>query len=284
MVKTTMLFIVGIILVTGCVTTKKYEASLNNANTLQSEKNNLEEKLQDIMERLEKEKTNREMLERDIEKLKANRDDLVRHKKSLLQINNDLNETVAKLSQDKIETIKDKDRTITELMKEKEKVIAQLKGTYDNLVSELNEEIKKGEIEVTQLKDKLTLSMVDKILFDSGSTAIKQNGKEVLARVADILKSINDKQIRIEGHTDNIQIGHVLAEKFPTNWELSTARSTTVVRYLQQQGVAPTFLSATGYSEYSPVDANETEEGRAKNRRIEIVLIPLETDRIAITD
>jgi chemotaxis protein MotB len=126
--------------------------------------------------------------------------------------------------------------------------------------------------------------MVEKILFDSGSAAIKQNGKEVLARVAEILSSIHDKQIRIEGHTDNVQIGPALAEKFPTNWELSTARSTTVVRYLQKQGVDPTFLSAAGYSEYSPVDANETEEGRARNRRIEIVLIPLETDRIATVE
>ena len=270
MIKNTMLLIVGIILLTGCVSTKKYEASLNNASTLQAEKEDIEERLQDIMKRLTKET--------------ADRDDLVRDKESLLQINHDLNETVAKLSQEKLETIKDKDRTIVELVKEKEKAIAQLKGTYDNLVSELNEEIKKGEIEVIQLKDKLTLSMVEKILFDSGSAAIKQNGKEVLARVAEILGSIHDKQIRIEGHTDNVQIGPVLAEKFPTNWELSTTRSTTVVRYLQQQGVDPTFLSAAGYSEYSPVDTNETEEGKARNRRIEIVLIPLETDRITIAE
>ena len=284
MIKNTMLLIVGIILLTGCVSTKKYEASLNNASTLQAEKEDIEERLQDIMKRLSEETADRESLEQDMVKLKVNRDDLVRHKESLLQINHDLNETVAKLSHEKLETIKDKDRTIIELVKEKEKAIAQLKGTYDDLVSELNEEIKKGEIKVTQLKDKLTLSMVEKILFDSGSAAIKQNGKEVLARVADILGSIHDKQIRIEGHTDNVQIGPVLAEKFPTNWELSTTRSTTVVRYLQQQGVDPIFLSAAGYSEYSPVDTNETEEGKARNRRIEIVLIPLETDRIAIAE
>ena len=284
MIKKTMLLIVGIILLTGCVTTKKYEASLNNASTLQAEKEDLEESLQDIMKRLKKETADRESLEQDMAILKVNRDDLVRHKESLLQINHDLNETVAKLSLEKLETIKDKDRTIMELAKEKKKAIAQLKGTYDNLVSELNEEIKKGEIKITQLKDKLTLSMVEKILFDSGSAAIKQNGKEVLARVADILGSIHDKQIRIEGHTDNVQIGPVLAEKFPTNWELSTTRSTTVVRYLQQQGVDPTFLSAAGYSEYSPLDTNETEEGKARNRRIEIVLIPLETDRISTAE
>jgi chemotaxis protein MotB len=280
MIKRAMLVIAGVILITGCVSTKEYEVSLNNANTLEAEKADLEERLQDTMARLNKEKSNRESVEREMTTLKTNRDDLVRHKESLLQINQELNETVAELSQEKLQTIKEKDRTITELIQEKEKAIAQLKGTYDNLVTELNEEIKKGEIEVTQLKDKLTLSMVDKILFDSGSAAIKQNGKDVLARVADILRNITDKQIRIEGHTDNVQIGPVLAEKFPTNWELSTARSTTVVRYLQQQEINSSFLSATGYSEFRPVDTNETEEGRAKNRRIEIVLIPLESEHL----
>jgi chemotaxis protein MotB len=280
MIKRAMLVIAGVILITGCVSTKEYEVSLNNANTLEAEKADLEERLQDTMARLNKEKSNRESVEREMTTLKTNRDDLVRHKESLLQINQELNETVAELSQEKLQTIKEKDRTITELIQEKEKAIAQLKGTYDNLVTELNEEIKKGEIEVTQLKDKLTLSMVDKILFDSGSAAIKQNGKDVLARVADILRNITDKQIRIEGHTGNVQIGPVLAEKFPTNWELSTARSTTVVRYLQQQEINSSFLSATGYSEFRPVDTNETEEGRAKNRRIEIVLIPLESEHL----
>jgi chemotaxis protein MotB len=124
------------------------------------------------------------------------------------------------------------------------------------------------------------LTPVDKILFDSGSADIKKNGKAVLDRVAEILGTITDKQIRIEGHTDNVPIGPVLAIKFPTNWELSTARSTTVVRYLQEKGVDPRFLSATGYSEYRPVESNESDEGKAKNRRIEIVLIPLDEDRI----
>lgn len=118
--------------------------------------------------------------------------------------------------------------------------------------------------------------MVEKILFDSGSAEIKKEGKKVLDRVVEILKNVKDRQINIEGHTDNVPISPRLAQKFPTNWELSTARATNVVRYLQEKGIDPALLSATGYAEYRPVSPNDTEEGRAKNRRIEIVLVPLE--------
>lgn len=161
-------------------------------------------------------------------------------------------------------------------VEEKEKAIAQMKGTYETLVSELKQEIKQGEIQITQLKDRLTVNMVDKILFDSGSAVIKKNGEKVLDRVAEILKNVAKQQIKVEGHTDNVPISARLAEKFPTNWELSTARATTVVRYLQGRGVNPSVLSAEGYAEFRPVASNETDEGKSSNRRIEIVLIPLD--------
>lgn len=181
----------------------------------------------------------------------------------------DLKNELANLSQEK-----------AKIMEEKEKAISQLKNTYNSLVSELKEEIKKGEIEVTQLRDKLTLQMVEKILFDSGSAEIKGTGKKIIDRVAEILKNVTDKQIRIEGHTDNIPIGPKIAKKFPTNWELSTARATTVVRYLiEKGGINPKILSAVGYADNMPVASNDTEEGRAKNRRIEIVLSPIEYEK-----
>lgn len=175
---------------------------------------------------------------------------------------------VDQLSQEKAQAIE-----------EKERAIANVRNTYDSLVSELKQEIKEGEIQITQLRDKLTVNMVDKILFDSGSAVIKRNGKKVLDRVAEILKPITNQQIKVEGHTDNVPIGAGLAEKFPSNWELSTARATTVVRYLQERGVSPSLLGAEGYAEYQPVSLNDTDEGKAKNRRIEIVLVPLDTGK-----
>ena len=164
-------------------------------------------------------------------------------------------------------------------LKEKEKSIAEMKKTYDSLMGEMNQEIKKGEITITQLKDKLSVNLVEKILFDSGSAEIKKDGKKVLDRVAEILAKATDKQVRVAGYTDNVPISPRLAAKFPSNWELSTARATTVARYLQDKGINPNLLSATGFSEYRPVAPNDTEEGKAKNRRIDIDLVPKEMDK-----
>jgi chemotaxis protein MotB len=126
------------------------------------------------------------------------------------------------------------------------------------------------------MKNRLTMTMVDKIIFPSGSAEISKAGKKVLDKVVSILKDIKDKRIQVEGHTDNVRIVSELKNRYPTNWELSTARATEVVRYLQEHGgLDPSLLSATGYGEHKPVASNDTEEGRHKNRRIEIVLLPL---------
>ena len=124
--------------------------------------------------------------------------------------------------------------------------------------------------------------MVDRVLFDSGQAQVKPAGLKVLKQVSDILKEVNDKQIRIEGHTDNVPIGPKIADRYPTNWELSTARATSVVRYLIEEGeLNPEALTAAGYAQNKSVASNDTPEGRAENRRIEIVLYPKDLSDIA---
>ena len=124
--------------------------------------------------------------------------------------------------------------------------------------------------------------MIDRVLFDSGRADIKPAGLKVLKQVSDVLNKITDKQIRIEGHTDNVPISTKLQDKFKTNWELSTARATTVVRYLiDHGGVQAQALSAVGYADTHPVASNDSEEGRSSNRRIEIVLYPKDLSQIA---
>ncbi|HEV2175475.1 MAG TPA: OmpA family protein, partial [Nitrospira sp.] len=131
-------------------------------------------------------------------------------------------------------------------------------------------------------RDRLTINMVDRVLFDSGRAQIKPAGLKVLKQVSDVLNKVTDKQIRIEGHTDNVPISTKLQDRFKTNWELSTARATTVVRYLiDQGGVQPQTLSAVGYADTHPIAGNDTEEGRTSNRRIEIVLYPKDLSQIA---
>lgn len=159
---------------------------------------------------------------------------------------------------------------------QKEQEIARLKSTYEQLVKDLKKEIEAGEIKVTQFRDLLTVNLVEKILFDSGKAEIKPRGLDVLKRVGEILKGTKDKQIRIEGHTDNVPIGPKIVDKFPTNWELSTARATVVARFFQEKvGIPPQRLAPSGFAEYRPVAPNTTPEGKAQNRRIEIILAPL---------
>jgi chemotaxis protein MotB len=164
----------------------------------------------------------------------------------------------------------------------KEEEIKRLTRTQEELSKSLQDEISKGNITIQQVRDRLTINMVDRVLFDSGKSQVKPAGVKVLKQVGDVINKISDKQIRIEGHTDNVPISSKLQDRFKTNWELSTARATTVVRYLiDQGGVDRQYLSAVGYADTHPLASNDTEEGRSSNRRIEIVLYPKDLKEIA---
>jgi chemotaxis protein MotB len=159
----------------------------------------------------------------------------------------------------------------------KEQELGALRATQDELVEGLKKEIADRQVQVQRIRDQLRVEMVDEILFDSGESAIKPAGLEVLRRVGAILKKVENRRIEVQGHTDNVPITGALAKRFPTNWELSAARATNVARFLQDtSGIPPARLSATGFSEFRPRASNDTEDGRRKNRRIEILLGPLE--------
>ncbi|MBN1380104.1 MAG: OmpA family protein [Deltaproteobacteria bacterium] len=164
-------------------------------------------------------------------------------------------------------------KQMTDLIK-KSQEMQSASHTYEELIREMKAEIAQGEVTITELKGKLTMDVVDKILFASAEATVKKEGLAVLKRVVDILKNVTDKIIRIEGHTDNVPIASRLAKIYPTNWELSAARALNVTRYLQEQGIDPAILSATAFGKYQPVADNSTPEGRAKNRRITIILLP----------
>jgi chemotaxis protein MotB len=147
---------------------------------------------------------------------------------------------------------------------------------YAQLLETMQSEIAQGQVTISELKGKLTVTMVDAILFDSGRAEVKENGVTVLQKIVDILNTVKDKTFRIEGHTDNTEIRGALINKYATNWELSAARAINVTRFLQEQGLEPDLLMAVAYGEYKPVAPNDSAEGKAKNRRIEIILMPKE--------
>jgi chemotaxis protein MotB len=153
--------------------------------------------------------------------------------------------------------------------------LAQLKGTFDGLQDKMKEEIAKGDIRLSQSGGKLRVDLVDKILFDSGEAVISKRGEGVLSRLGGVLAAMDDKQIQVSGHTDSNPISEKLASQFPTNWELSVSRAINVVRFLEEKANVPAKnLIASGYGQHHPIASNKSAAGRARNRRIEILLTP----------
>jgi chemotaxis protein MotB len=200
--------------------------------------------------------------------------DLSRHQEQLAymqQTNDQLLSTVEELQQQV-----EKERIAREAR------LAKVKNTYDQLVNALEEEIKRGELTISNLEGQLSVNLQNKILFDSGRTVIKKEGRKVLQSLGDVLNKFPDKALQIEGHTDNVGISSRLIDRFPTNWELSTARATSVVHFLQDKvGLPGDRLVASGYSQYRPVASNKDKTGRAQNRRIQILLVPYKAPAVA---
>jgi chemotaxis protein MotB len=158
---------------------------------------------------------------------------------------------------------------------QKEEEIYELRKTRRKIETRLKQQIAQKEVKIEEKAGDLKIIFTDKIIFDSGSVWINSKGREVLLRLADSLREKKNLYIVVTSHTDNVQIGSALQERFPTNWELSATRAAAVVRFLQEKGnIAPERLSAIGYSFYRPVSTNDSEEGREQNRRIEIILFP----------
>lgn len=160
----------------------------------------------------------------------------------------------------------------TERLRAEREALAAKTEAYDSLVGELQQEIADGEVTITELSGKLTVSLSNAILFASGSTALKKEGQAALQRVAGVLAGVTDREVRVEGHTDNVPVGS--GARFADNWALSALRASTVVTLLVDGGVDPLNIAALGRGEFQPVQPNDTAQGRAANRRIEIVLVP----------
>jgi chemotaxis protein MotB len=154
-----------------------------------------------------------------------------------------------------------------------ESKLQEVQSTYDALITELKHERESKEVEIENLKEKISVTFVDRIFFDSGRAVIKKEGRQVLSRVGKILKNVQDKKIVVVGHTDSALIKWPHTEVFPSNWELSAARAAAVVRYFQKEaGLDPGQLEAVGRAFYEPVAGNDTPEGRAQNRRVNILI------------
>jgi len=276
-------WLVLVALCAGCVSSGTYEAKKQQAE-------GLEQSLKEQQGAYQKLTAENALLQEQLKRLKSDlaataqeRDALSKDKlgleESLKSTADAKNKKIGELSQQLGQLQAENARLKEEIalvQKQKELEVQKTSKTYESLLDTMKSEISKGEVTISELKGKLTVNLVDAVLFDSGKAEVKPEGLVVLQKVIDILKGVKDKAIRIEGHTDNVPIVGALTRKYPTNWELSSARALNVARYLQQQGIDPTLLAAVAYGEYKPVAPNDSDEGRAKNRRIEIVLVAKE--------
>lgn len=247
--------------------TKRLAALQEKHDDLVAENGDLRRRNDRLLSELGEMTLQKEKLTTDLAYVSDQRDKLASDKEEL-----DLVRKMADLASENDRLRRERDA----LEKAKEEQVRNVSSTYEDLLEKMKSEISQGQVTISELKGKLTVNMVDSILFDSGKAEVKRRGLEVLRKVVSVLKDVGDKSIRIEGHTDNVRIAGALARRYPTNWELSSARAINVARYLQERGIDPELLSAVAYGEWKPVGDNDTREGRAKNRRIEIVLVPKE--------
>ncbi|MDP8266105.1 MAG: OmpA family protein [Candidatus Aceula meridiana] len=151
--------------------------------------------------------------------------------------------------------------------------ISDLERAKLELEDRLRGEINDKEVSIEMLEKGLVITFVSEVLFNSGKAKLRNDSFEKLDKIAGVLKTtVSDLNVGVEGHTDNVPIAK---SGWKSNWELSSARAMSVLHYLvDEQSLRPDRLSATGYGEYQPVASNDVKEGRQKNRRVEIVILP----------
>ena len=206
-------------------------------------------------------------LERDTTRMGKN----IRNYQNMLSTNMTEQEKLNSLLSQKMSELDERERTINELQDminaQTERVQNLLNSVKDALLG-----FSSDELTVREKDGKVYVAMSDKLLFESGSARVDKRGKEALAKLAEVINKQSDIDVYIEGHTDSKPIN---TAQFKDNWDLSVIRATSVVRILTKDyGVKPLQIQPCGRGEFMPVDDNETADGRAKNRRTEIIMAP----------
>ncbi len=252
-IKLAGLLLAGTILGSGCVTSGTFEAkeaelavALKEKDALKTENAKLEAQVKD--------------LDKQIADLKAQMDHVKAYGKGKADEAGQL-----------AAGMEDLQKRLNEL--EKQKKIAEARAAmFRQLAEKLRSMVDAGQIKVTVRNGRMLLVLPNDILFDSGKTELKPEGKDALAKVAKVLATMPaDRHFLVAGHTDNLPIK---TKKFQSNWELSTQRAVEVVRLLIDNGMKPSQVGAAGYAEYDPAADNATPDGQKQNRRIEIVVEP----------
>jgi flagellar motor protein MotB len=196
----------------------------------------------------------------------------------LLRAKLDDNKVSLASAQDQIQKDKDQLANLQAKVADLEQEKAQAAQMAKSLEDEMRSDLESKDVTISNLKGKLTVNILDRVMFDSGEAILKPDGEAVMRKVAAILAGHPTLKIHVIGHTDNVPIRN----RFASNWELSTARAMAAVHFLTEKaGVDPRRVGAVGYGEYRPLADNATAEGRARNRRIAITILP---DELVVAD
>jgi chemotaxis protein MotB len=166
----------------------------------------------------------------------------------------------------------DEARRVAEELARRERQQQERLATFRTMLCRLRAVIDSHQLRVRIVRGQMVIELPSNILFSSGSADLSTEGESALRQVAEVLREIPNRHFQVAGHTDNVPIRR---SRYQSNWELSAVRALRVLQYMQDEGgVEGTVLSAAGFGQFAPVASNDTEEGRAENRRIEIILMP----------
>jgi chemotaxis protein MotB len=248
---------VGLLFSLGCGPGwEQYNAKVNE---LQNTKKQLEEHQKKCSDE-------QKLLESSIQSLKT-------HNARLLQRLAGLGQDISKLEAERgglAEDLAATKKRMEELKRAQMQAEARLQQ-FRNLLGKFKQMIDSGKLQVSIRNGKMTVKLPESILFPSGKADLKPEGKAAIEQVTDILRAIENRAFQVAGHTDNIPIK---SGRYKSNWELSTARALAVVKVMIERGMDAKRVSAAGFADTDPVASNDAPDGRAKNRRIEIVLLP----------
>jgi chemotaxis protein MotB len=253
------LLIVLSLMVTGCVPKADYMELETRFNTTSEESEARAERLAELEMELGRLRSKAAELDAESRRLQAKIEEANAEKAALLDERSDLEASVEEM-----------EAALNELARRQAAAERRL-ADYKDLLARFKSLIDAGQLRVKIVDGQMVVELSTDILFDSGSAALSKDGKAAISEVGEVLAGIEGRRFQVTGHTDNVPIA---TAQYPSNWELASARAITVVKQLIEAGLAPEQVSGASFGETQPISDNETKEGRAANRRIEIIVVP----------
>ena len=250
----------------GCVGKRKFNEMETNYNETYKDLNQTRTEKDRLADDLRTARADITALKRRLATATEQHEELERQLKSERAQKSELLKTRAQLNA----SIEEMTRALGELAERKAQAEERIREFRD-LLGRFQELIDAGRLKVRIIDGRMVVQLATDVLFSSGSASLSADGRKAIREVAEVFAEIPDRRFQVEGHTDDVPIR---TERFPSNWELASARALTVLREMLEAGLPPQRVSAASYGEFDPVAPNRTPQGKAQNRRIQIVVVP----------